>query len=426
MTLRMVGCSHHHAPLDLRERIAFSPAQARQALQRLREWDEQMEAVIVSTCNRTELYGAWGEDTSAWSEARWIDFLGEFHGLPRESLLPHLQSSSDRNVANHLFQVAASLDSLVVGETQILSQVKQSYDWAVQEGTVGPQLHQLFQHALFTAKRVSGETEIHRRRVSVASVAVSQIAMEFFERLSDKSILVIGGGELGEETLRYLVEAGARQIAICNRTWERSLPLAERYQGKAVAWEQLDEALREADLVISTTGSDLPIVTRDRFAGLWANRQRGPLVVLDLAVPRDFDAAIGQIDEVYLYTLDDVQKVCEANRQWRQSQWPKAQRIVEEEVEQFWQQLQHRGAIPTIRSLQSQAEAIKLGELQRLQGKLQVHQLDPAVQREIEQAFDRLVNKLLHPPLKSLREERDVDASGSLASAIRRIFRLKE
>jgi len=250
--------------------------------------------------------------------------------------------------------------------------------------------------------------------------------MEFFERLSDKSILVIGGGELGEETLRYLIEAGASQIAICNRTWERSVPLAERYQGRAVAWEQLDDTLRDADLAISTTGADLPIITRDRFDRLWAKRQRGPLVVLDLAVPRDFDAAIGQIDEVYLYTLDDVQKVCQANRQWRQSQWPKAQRIVEEEVEQFWQQLQHRGAIPTIRSLQSQAEAIKLGELQRLQGKLQIHQLDPAVQREIEQAFDRLVNKLLHPPLKSLREEPDMDASGSLASAIRRIFRLKE
>jgi glutamyl-tRNA reductase len=424
LNLLIVGCTHHECPLELRERLAFSAPQVPRALTEFRRRFPEAEAVLLSTCNRTELYTAAEHLADVPTHQDVADFLADFHGLDAGRLFDELFQRSGEDAVRHLFMVAASLDSMVVGEAQILSQVKQAYRLATEEKCAGQWTHAAFQAALRVAKRVSTETTIHQKRVSIPSIAVRDFASQIFERLDDKNVLVIGAGEMGEETLQYLIEADARNVTVVNRDPDKSRALAEQYQGAAKSWEQLDDLLVTADLVVSTTGADEPIVTLDRFRRIEAERYQRLLFIVDLAVPRDFDPDIGDCLGVYLYSLDDLATTCQANQRERAKQLPRALKIVDDETTRFMQQLFHRNTAPTIQQLKQSAESIKQVELERLFSKLD--SLDERTREEITYAFHRLVNKMLHPPLESLREEEPGQPQQRLLDSLRKLFQLKD
>jgi glutamyl-tRNA reductase len=283
----------------------------------------------------------------------------------------------------------------------------------------------MFQAALRVAKRVSNETSIAQKRVSIPSVAVCDFASQIFERFDDKKILVLGAGEMADETLRYLSDEGARDVTILNRSLPRAEQLAAQWQGRAAPWEQLHAALVEADLVVSTTGAAEPIVRLADYRRLEPQRFQRPLFILDLAMPRDFDAAIGDCLNVYLYSIDDLRQACQRNLQERQKEFPAALAIIEQEAGQFMADLYHRATGPIIQRLKQGWHKPKQDELRRLFNKLP--DLDERARAEIEVAFDRLINKLLHPPLESLRDEaRNAGSPHALLDALKRLFQLKD
>ncbi|XZE54083.1 glutamyl-tRNA reductase [Planctomycetaceae bacterium SH139] len=426
MKLQMVGCSHKDAAVEFREQLAFSEPQAQQALADFRQRFPSAESVLLSTCNRVEFYTAANDPEDCPGHGDVIEFLANARQLTPDQLLEHTIHRAGDEVVTHLFTVACSLDSLVVGEAQILSQVKQAYEWATAAGTAGPLMHTAFQSASRVAKRVQHETAIHRRRVSIPSVAVGEVAPEFFETLTDKQVLLIGAGEMGAETLRYLRDGGARQITIVNRSLERASQLASELQAEVAPWELLDQHLIAADLVVSTTGASEAIVTLERFRGIHAARYERLLLILDLAVPRDFDSAIGDLSGVYLYSVDDLQASADRNRREREREWPKAQRIIDEEAELYLASLRTRATGPVIRQLRERAETVKQSELERLLKRLERVDVTSKRDAEITQAFDRLVNKLLHPPLASLRDDAAAGHRQGLVDALRRLFQLGE
>jgi glutamyl-tRNA reductase len=421
----MISWSHHRTPLDVREKLAFTSEQIRDALEKLKQLFPDAESVLLSTCNRVELYCAAKSLERLPDTLDLASFVTNYHGLSLEDLQEQVTAFTEEEAVKHLFMVAASLDSMIVGEAQILSQVKGAYELACGSQTASAIMHRAFQRATVVARRVANETEIHKRRISVPSVAVSEIASEFFERFDDKRILLIGAGEMGMETLRYLKDAGAENIRITNRNVERAQELASSFNAQVMPWDELGRCLAEADLVVSTTSSSQPIVTTEQFRSIRSRRPQAVLI-LDLAVPRDFEPGIADLPEVYLFSVDDLQQVCDRNIQLRQEQWPKAAHIVEQETKRFLSESVFQGSGPTIKQLREQAQQVKEEEYSRLLTKLQTRGLDSQAQKEIEIAFDRLVNKLLHPPLQSLRENADTTHHASLVDALRRLFQLKD
>jgi glutamyl-tRNA reductase len=353
-----------------------------------------------------------------------IAFLAQFHALDPRELRKHLYHYLDAEAVRHLFEVSSSLDSMVVGEPQILAQVKQAYQSATDGRGARPLIHCAFQAALKTARRVATETSLQQRRISIPSIAVADFAQQIFERFDDKKTLVIGAGEMAEETLRYLRDAGIRDVSVVNRSHDRAVALAERWQGRALPWEQLFEALAAADLVISTSGATEPIVCLEQFLPVEARRQRRALFILDLAVPRDFEAAIGARADVFLYSIDDLRAVCESNRKARDRELPAARRIIQQETDRFMADQHLRATGPIIRRLQEGWEKPKEEELRRLFNKLP--DLDERARDEIRQSYGRLLNKLLHPPLESLRDESRHGIPHSLLDALARLFQLKD
>ncbi|HEV7222778.1 MAG TPA: glutamyl-tRNA reductase [Pirellulales bacterium] len=424
MKLQMLGCSHRRSSVAIRERLAFSPAQAEAALDDLRSRFPETEAVLLSTCNRIEVYTAAEEPGRGPTHQELAEFLARFHGLNVYEIFDELFERTGEDAVRHLFTVAASLDSMVLGEPQIVRQVKQAYDLALDRRTTGPLTNQIFQAALRVAKRVASETSINEKRISIPSVAVADFAKQIFERFDDKRVLVIGAGEMGEETLRYLQDEGARDVTVVNRNFERARGLAERWRGRALPWEQLGEALAAADLVIGTTGASEPIVTLADYRRIEAARYQRDWFVLDLAIPRDFDPAIGDCLGVYLYSIDDLQAACERNRQERDRELPKALKIIEEETARFMGELNHYATGPIIKRLRQGWQQPKDDELGRLFGRLPG--LSDRDRQEIRQSFDRLINKLLHPPLESLRDESKHGVPHGLLDAIKRLFQLKD
>jgi glutamyl-tRNA reductase len=423
MKLQMVGCSHHTASVEVRERLAFNREQAAEALARFRRRYPQAEAVLLSTCNRVELYFASETVETCPSHHDAVAFLAEFHGVEVEQVFSKLFEHTGEDFVRHLFTVAASLDSMVVGEAQILGQVKQAYELATHASATGPLTNAAFQAALRVAKRVATQTSIQQKRVSIPSVAVAEFAKSVFERFDDKRVLVIGAGEMGEEALRYLIDEGARNISLVNRSRQRAEELAARLAGQPRPWDELHKLLVEADLVVSATGASEPIIAVEDFKAIVAERYQRPLLILDLAIPRDFDPQIEQLTGVYLYSIDDLKAACERNRRERELEWPRAERIIEEETRRFIADLHHRATAPTIKRLKSRADAVKTEELARLLNKL--GPVDSKTQSDITAAFDRLVNKLLHPPLESLRDEAEQGTAHGLLEALKRLFRLE-
>jgi glutamyl-tRNA reductase len=423
MNVQVVGCSHHDTSVSVRERLAFTAEQACAALDHWRRVFPGVEGVLLSTCNRVEIYAA-AENAAGPTVEQVAGFLARFHDLDPAEVARHLYHYRGEEAVQHLFAVACSLDSMVLGEPQILAQVKQAYQLATQHDNTGPLTHAAFQAALKAARRVAAETGIHQRRVSIPSVAVADFAQQIFERFDDKHTVVIGAGEMAEETLRYLRDEGTHQITVVNRSLERAGELAPQWHGRAVPWDQLGEVLATADLVISTTGAGQPVVTAEQFQRIERTRNQRPLFILDLAVPRDFDPAIGRRPDVYLYSIDDLQAACDRNRRQRDKELPAAMRIIEQETARFMVELHRRATGPVIQRLKQGWQKPKDEELQRLFHKLP--ELDDHARSEIRQAFDRLVNRLLHSPLESLRDESRHGIPHVLLDALSRLFQLKD
>ena len=425
MTLAFVGGTHRTVPLALRERLAFSADQAAEALSRFRERFPGREGVLLSTCNRVEFYAAGAEaDGPPPPPDQLVSFLAECRGIDASLLTPVLAGDRDEAVVRHLFSVAAGLDSMVLGEPQIVAQVKQAWSLAQESRTSGPLTGEMFQAALRTAKRVATETAIGRERISIPSVAVADFASGVFERFDDKRVLLIGAGKMAAETLRYLRAAGARDVLIVNRTAGRAGGLAARLGARAGRFENLAAELAAADLVVSTTGATDPVVSLELFADVETRRGGRPLVVLDLAVPRDFDPRIGQRPGVWLYSVDDLAAACNANRKSRQRELPAAVTIIDEETQRFMGDLHHRSTAPVIERLRAGWSETGDAELDRLFRRLPG--LDDAARAEIRQAFDRYAAKLLHPPLASLRSESRAGPPHGLLDALKRLFDLKD
>lgn len=423
MKLQMIGCSHHDAAVEFREKISFTAEEAGKALGAFRKLYPSSEMVLLSTCNRVELYTTSDHEASV-DRHTVATFLAEQHGLTVDEVIEQMIYRSGNEAVEHLFTVAASLDSMVVGEAQILSQVKQAYDLACTWDSVGPLTHGVFQAANRAAKRVQQETEIHRRRVSVPSVAVGEVATEIFDRLSDKRIVLCGAGEMGQETLRYLKQAGANNICVINRNHERAIKVSKSFDASNDVWDSLERQMMDADLVIGTTAATEPILNVETFMPVHARRGRRLLLILDLAVPRDFDPRIGDLANVYLYGIDDLRKACERNQKEREREWPKAKEIIADETQKYMQALNHRSTGPVIQRLREQAHEVKRDELQRLINKLHLSDMDTATAKEIEKSFDRMINKLLHPPLASVRDDAAEGHSKGLLEALRQLFNL--
>ena len=423
MKLQMIGCSHHDAAVEFREKISFTAEEAGKALGAFRKLYPSSEMVLLSTCNRVELYTTSDNEASV-DRNTVATFLAEQHGLTVDEVIDQMIYRSGNEAVEHLFTVAASLDSMVVGEAQILSQVKQAYDLACTWDSVGPLTHGVFQAANRAAKRVQQETEIHRRRVSVPSVAVGEVATEIFDRLSDKRIVLCGAGEMGQETLRYLKQAGASNICVINRNHERAIKVSKSFDASNDVWDSLERQMMDADLVIGTTAATEPILNLETFMPVHARRGHRLLLILDLAVPRDFDPRIGDLANVYLYGIDDLRKACERNQKEREREWPKAKEIIADETQKYMQALNHRSTGPVIQRLREQAHEVKRDELQRLINKLHLSDMDTATAKEIEKSFDRMINKLLHPPLASVRDDAAEGHSKGLLEALRQLFNL--
>jgi glutamyl-tRNA reductase len=423
MKLQMIGCSHHDAAVEFREKISFTSEEAGKALELFRERFPSSEIVLLSTCNRVELYTT-SDDQSSVDKNTVASFLAEQQGLSVDEVIDQMIYRSGNQAVEHLFTVASSLDSMVVGEAQILSQVKQAYDLACTWDSVGPLTHGVFQAANRAAKRVQQETDIHRRRVSVPSVAVGEVATEIFDHLADKRIVLCGAGEMGQETLRYLKQAGANNICVLNRNYDRAIRVAESFDATSDLWDSLDRQMLDADLVIGTTSATEAILELETFQPIHAKRGHRLLLILDLAVPRDFDPRIGKLANVYLYGIDDLRNACERNQREREKEWPKAKTIIAEETHKFMQALNHRATGPVIQRLREQAHELKQDELERLINKLKLSEMNPVMVKEIEKSFDRLINKLLHPPLASVRDDAAEGHSKGLLEALRHLFNL--
>jgi glutamyl-tRNA reductase len=424
MTLALVGGTHRTVPLDLRERLAFSADQAAAALARFRDRFPGREGVLLSTCNRVEFYAAGEPGAEPPPADQLVAFLADCRGIDARQLTPVLAREQDEGVARHLFSVAAGLDSMVLGEPQILAQVKQAWALAQDSRTAGPLTGEMFQAALRTAKRVATETALGRERVSIPSVAVADFASAVFERFDDKRVLLLGAGKMAAETLRYLREAGARDVTVVNRTAGRAVELAARLGARPGRFDDLAAEIAHADLVVSTTGATEPVVTLDAFGKIEQRREGRPLVVLDLAVPRDFDPRIGSRPGVWLYSVDDLAAACDANRKSRQREMPAALAIIDEETRRFMGDLHHRSTAPVIEQLRAGWSETGEAELDRLFRRLPG--LDEAQQAEIRQAFERYAAKLLHPPLASLRSESRSGPPHGLLDALKRLFDLKD
>jgi glutamyl-tRNA reductase len=421
----MVGCNHRQSSLAVRERLAFSPAQTLDALAAWRVVHPENEAVLLSTCNRVELYAAADDPAAPIDGPLLVEHLANFHNVPVEEIRGELVTLDDEAVVRHLFRVAASLDSMVVGEAQILAQVKQAYELASQIGSTGPVMHGFFQAALRVARRVASETPLHRHRVSVPSVAIADFASRIFERFDDKRVLVIGAGDMAQETLQYLRDAGARHLTVLNRDFARAEALAAQWQGRPAPWNELAQQLVAADLVVSTTGADRPVVSLDDYREkVSPGRHQRPLFILDLAMPRDFDPAIRDELGVYLYGIDNLAEACERNREARAAALPFAERIIDSESRVFIADTRHRASGPVIARFRAELQSAQAAELERLYARLP--ELDERSRSEIRRFADRLVGKLLHPPLESLRDDSRNGSPHGLLEALQRLFQLKD
>ncbi len=421
MHLFLLGVSHRTAPVDLREKLDFSSRDVGDAVEALSTRPSATESVVVSTCNRSEIYVASEDPARAREEL--VAFLSEYHQLAPETFLPHLFVKEDAAAAGHLFRVAAGLDSLVVGEPQVLGQVKDAFQTARDRRCAGPLLGKLFNWSFGVGKRVRTETAIGEGAVSVSYAAVA-LARKIFDRLNGRHVLVVGAGEISTLTAQHLRSQGVGDIVIASRTHAHAEALATAVSGRAVPWEQMPAALASADIVITATGSQRPIITRQHLDVASGGRRRSaPLFIIDIAVPRDVAADVADIEQVFLYNVDDLQSIVEENLSRRAGEISRAEQIVAEELMRFSSWQRSRGAVPTVVALRQKFDAIRRAELQRLDHKLGALPLE--AKARVDEVTRLIVEKLLLEPTEQLKALPDEETQVAYTEAVNRLFRLR-
>lgn len=422
MKLVLVGMNWK-TPVGLRERLAFDVASARTALDGLKSTVPTAEYAILSTCNRTELYAAETADEVRVTAGGLAEYLADFHHVPLSEFMLHLYCVENGDAAEHLFKVAAGLDSLVLGESQILGQVKQAYQQAKEATTAGTVLHALFQRALSAAKRVHSETTLTRGHLSIASAAVDY-ARGVFDRFDDKSILVIGAGKMAELVLTHLKGLVPKSVLVCNRTRQRAIEVVARHGGIVREFADLRAALVDADIVLSSTGAGEPLVYAPEFEGIMADRKQRLIAVIDIAVPRDFDPAIAKIDNVLLWNIDDLESVTQRTLRQRENEFDKAIKIIEEETRTFLASMAFMQTSPVIGKLEQEYQRVIDSELEWLLP--QLNGVAPEHRDKIRQFAHRLKNKLLHQPRTALRVDASSGGQHGLLDALRKLFGLHD
>ncbi|MCX7074338.1 MAG: glutamyl-tRNA reductase [Methylococcales bacterium] len=415
MTFITIGINYTTAPVAIRERLAFPLEVLQLALQDLVSIKEINEAAILSTCNRTEFYCITQSD----NQNLLIDWIAQNKQIAIQDLTPYLYCHKDKATIRHIFRVACGLDSMILGEPQILGQMKTAYQSACDAGTVGKLLGKLFQHTFNSAKKVRTDTEIGSSPVSVAFAAV-QLAQQIFDKLSEQTALLIGAGETIELAARHLNQQGVGRIIIANRTFEKAHTLAAQFNGYAISLAEIPNHLAEADIVISSTGSQLPILGKGSVESALKKRKRKPIFMVDLAVPRDIESEVEQLDDVYLYTVDDLQHTIEQNMNSRRQAAEQAEEIIDTQVDYFLTWLRAQGAQKLIKDYRMQAEMFRDNELQKA-----LMSLGNGTSAEIalQRLAHTLTNKLIHTPSTQIRVAAENERHDLLAAALE-IFQL--
>jgi glutamyl-tRNA reductase len=403
MMLKLIGVNHKTAPIALREQVAISREELPETTRALAATPGVAECMIVSTCNRVELLAAVDDENTEITS-----FLSNRFGIQPEVLHPHLFELHDKDAVRHLFRMAASLDSMVVGEPQILGQVKEAFAVAKAAGTVSGQLDHLLQSAFAAAKKARSETGIGSNSVSIASVAVD-LAQKIFGSLQGKTVFLVGAGKMSELAARHLVQQGAGAILVSNRTEERARTLAGQFNGRVIRFDQLYEAASEADIVISSTGAPLPIFRKEHGQAFLHRRRNRPMFFIDIAVPRDVDPEMNKLDGIFVYDIDDLQQVATAHMEERGREAIDAETLIAAEVERFDQRQRTVSAAPAIVALQRKAEEIRVAEIERLHARLGT--LTAEQLAAVEALTRGLMNKFLHPPMQAIKQAaRDGDS----------------
>lgn len=415
MNFKIIGVNHLSAPIEVRERLAIPESQLPDAVRMLVQQPGVEEGMVLSTCNRVELL------TSANPGSDLRGFLRVYFGVSPDSLNSHIYEFNQSEAVRHVFRVASSLDSMVVGEPQILGQVKEAYALARGLGAIHSALDILLSRAFAVAKRVRTETAIGSSTVSISSVAV-QLAEKIFGSLKGRTIYVVGAGKMAELAVRHLMARGIANIVFSNRTHERALQLADAFGGQAVPFEELQQTADRADIVLTSTGAHEFIFRREHGERLLSRRRNRPMFFIDISVPRNVDPEMNRLDGMFVYDIDDLQSVAAGNSAERQKEAERAEKIIEAEVERFAARMKSLAVVPTILSIQEQCETIRQAEMDKIRGKL--GHLSPDQEAAIDTMTKGIVNKMLHTPITTLKSSASEPEASTIHDIIRRIFNL--
>jgi len=419
MSIIVVGLSHKTAPVDVREKLSFPEAMVPDALKALKGYEGIKESLILSTCNRVELYASVND--SGMGVAQIKKFISDYHKLSPESLEQSLYVRTDAEAVRHTFRVASSLDSMVVGEPQILGQLKDAFEFALKAKTTSAILNKLLKKAISSAKRVRTETKIAESAVSISFAAV-ELARKIFGDLEGKTVMLLGAGEMAELAARHLLNNGVKSIMVTNRTFERAVELAKEFNGSAVHFDDFPTEMVMADILICSTGAPHYVVKHDAVSRALKDRHHKPIFMIDISVPRNIDPEVNKIDNVYLYDIDDLKGVVSSNIEGRQKEAEKAEEIVVQEVETFLQWERSLDAVPTIVDLREKVEDIRKCELEKALG--QLNGISDGQRNAVEALSTAIVNKIVHAPIVVLKQEAADTANEELFKFARKLFNL--
>ncbi len=418
MNTIVIGLNHKTADIDIREKLAFDGPKLEEGLLTIRNLPEVKESVIISTCNRVEIYLNAGNTEQAIASIK--EFIASFHDIRNESLNDALYIHNDIEAVRHIYRVASSLDSMVVGEPQILGQLKEAFEFSLKHKTTGILLNRLFKKAISVAKRIRTETRIAENAVSISFAAV-ELAKKIFTELTGKTFMLLGAGEMAELAAKHIMNNGVTDILIANRTYQTGCDLAKEFSGRAVPFENYLNELKTSDIIICSTGAPDYVLSKSQMHKVMKERKNKPVFIIDISVPRNVDPEINTLDNVYLYDIDDLQGVVDSNIHERQKEARKAEDIIEEEIETFTRWLSSLDSVPTVIALRKKAEEIKAEEIEKLINRLPDMKIKE--KQAVEQTINSIINKLIHAPtiaLKESSEDKDI-----LIATIKRLYGLE-
>jgi glutamyl-tRNA reductase len=419
MNTIVIGLNHKTADIDIREKLAFDGLKLEEGLLTIRNLPEVKESVIISTCNRVEIYLNAGNTEQAIASIK--EFIASFHDIRKESLNDALYIHNDIEAVRHIYRVASSLDSMVVGEPQILGQLKEAFEFSLKHKTTGILLNRLFKKAISVAKRIRTETRIAENAVSISFAAV-ELSKKIFTELTGKTFMLLGAGEMAELAAKHIMNNGVTDILIANRTYQTGCDLAKEFSGRAVPFENYLNELKTSDIIICSTGAPDYVLSKSQMHKVMKERKNKPVFIIDISVPRNVDPEINTLDNVYLYDIDDLQGVVDSNIHERQKEARKAEEIIEEEIETFTRWLSSLDSVPTVIALRKKAEEIKAEEIEKLINRLPDMKIKE--KQAVEQTINSIINKLIHAPtvaLKDSSEDKDI-----LIATIKRLYGLEE